>query len=447
MENSPDDEQQIKIASFVEIVGESAAKARQFLQATNWQLEEAIQLFYVDNEGRGATSSSLSAPLERDMLSSKARQAEISDDYVRPPLPVKREALYEDAYHYRAQWTGRGNQSNVIDAFRNFEEEARYRSSWGSDSHGSPSGETIKDNLAALYRPPFALMFQGGFEQAKVEASRQGRWLLVNIQSTKEFSSHMLNRDTWANEAVKETISSTFIFWQVYDDAEEGRKVCTYYHLFKMPAILVLDPVTGQKMRAWNGMVDPERLLEDLINYMDKGPLDRHPAHPHKRQREVNERPLEDNSGKQDIDDELQQALAASLEGLQQPPAKESGGNMSNFVSPNDQSNGLQSTDVLPKVKQEYPPLPAEPDGDKAQICRVGIRLPDGRRVQRKFLRTDSIKLLWSFCCSEIKEAAEGREFKLVHSIPGALKTLDFDCNINIADSGLCNSVISMAWV
>lgn len=37
-----------------------------WVQATNWKLEEAIQLFYVGNEGGGAASSSYSAPLEND---------------------------------------------------------------------------------------------------------------------------------------------------------------------------------------------------------------------------------------------------------------------------------------------------------------------------------------------------------------------------------------------
>jgi hypothetical protein len=41
---------------------------------------------------------------------------------------------------------------------------------------------------------------------------------------------------------------------QIYDDTEEGRKVCTYYHLTKMPTTLVIDPITGQKMRAWSLM-------------------------------------------------------------------------------------------------------------------------------------------------------------------------------------------------
>lgn len=48
----------------------------------------------------------------------------------------------------------------------------------------------------------------------------------------------------------------------MYDDTTEGRKVCTYYKLDSIPVVLVIDPITGQKMRSWCGMVQPERLLE-----------------------------------------------------------------------------------------------------------------------------------------------------------------------------------------
>ena len=38
--------------------------------------------------------------------------------------------------------------------------------------------------------------------------------------------------------------------------------MCTYYKLDSIPVVLIIDPITGQKMRSWNGMVQPERLLE-----------------------------------------------------------------------------------------------------------------------------------------------------------------------------------------
>lgn len=47
-------------------------------------------------------------------------------------------------------------------------------------------------------------------------------------------------------------------------DTSEGKKVCTYYNLTTLPAVLVIDPITGQKMRGWSSMVHPERLLEVL---------------------------------------------------------------------------------------------------------------------------------------------------------------------------------------
>jgi len=55
------------------------------------------------------------------------------------------------------------------------------------------------------------------------------------------------------------------ILIQVYDDTTEGKKVCTYYRLDSIPVVLIIDPITGQKMRAWGGMVQPDSLLEVCI--------------------------------------------------------------------------------------------------------------------------------------------------------------------------------------
>ena len=346
MENNSVDEQE-KIASFAEIVGESADKARQFLQAANWKVEEAIELFYAQSDNQFVPYSS----------SSGARAShENQSEYVRSPLPVRREALYDNNY--------------IRD----------------SDQRSAPAEwYTGNDKLEALYRPPFGLMFKGSFEQAKIEAANQGKWLIANIQSKTEFSSYMLNKDTWANNAVKETIGASFIFWQIIDESEEGRKVCSYYHLTEMPSTLIIDSITGQKMNSWQGTISPQRFLEDLLPYMDNGPTD-------------------------------------------------------------SQEQQQQLKDVL---KSEYPDLPDEPEGDNKgeNICRVGVRFPDGKRAMRKFLKTDPLQLLWSFCCSQVKEAADGRQFTLVHAVPGSsLATLCYDTNLTFLDCGLSNSLISMIW-
>lgn len=86
-----------------------------------------------------------------------------------------------------------------------------------------------------------------------------------------------------------------------------------------VPVTLVIDPVTGQKMRLWRGMIQPENLLEvwntvveihsiryfkrltfeckiwligkDLLQFMDGSPKDHHFSLSHKRPRENSQAP------------------------------------------------------------------------------------------------------------------------------------------------------------
>ncbi|XP_015074271.1 plant UBX domain-containing protein 7 [Solanum pennellii] len=455
-------DQQTLVSSFLEIaVGQTADTARQFLQATSWKLEEAIQLFYIGNEG-GAAASFNSPQLGNDALlgdpslsgvgndSADTNLLQGDGDDVRPPLPVKREVLYDNAVLYGSSGMGGSSREpRLVVPFRNFEEEMKHPGVWEAEKRSTSTADAVQDNLASLYRPPFALMYHGSFEKAKDAARAQNKWLLVNMQSTREFSSHMLNRDTWANEAVAQTIKSNFIFWQVYDDTEEGSKVCTYYKLDSMPVVMVIDPITGQKMRSWRGMVQPETLLEDLISFMDASPSEHHVNLSHKRPRETPQAPRHPQPQPQpqpqsqpqneigEEDEELQRALAASMVGI------EDSGSVASKETNEAASDVVKEENLI--KKPSYPPLPEEPKGDRNLLCRVAIRFPDGRRLQRNFLRTDSIKLLWSFCSTQFEEA-ESRPFKFTQAIPGVSKFLEFDNNMTFEESGLANSIISFTW-
>ncbi|XP_008804300.1 plant UBX domain-containing protein 7 [Phoenix dactylifera] len=435
------EEKQRLISSFLEIAaGQTADIAAQFLEATSWKLEEAIQLFYAGNEFGAVPSSSLPPPVNE--IPSERENVEVNenvgqgagDDEVRAPLPVKRDTLYGDPSFIRL------HPSSVV-AFRNFEEESKRPAVWESDQKAASTSNGSRDNLASLYRPPFALMYQGAFDKAKVEAAVQGKWLLINLQSTEEFSSHMLNRDTWANEAVAQTIRTNFIFWQMYHDASEGKKVCTYYNLATIPAILVIDPITGQKMRAWSGMVQPERLLEDLLPYLDKGPKEHHAILPQKRPREMAKDSKAHTSGMPDKTlvpkyPETLQKTSASLEDTEGPIRS---------LATNDEPKHEKVAETSSSGKPIYPPLPEEPKGSRELLCRVGIRLPDGRRLQRNFLRKDPVKFLWSFCCSKLEDGGT-RPFRFTQAIPGASKVLNYESNLTFEEAGLSNSMISLAW-
>lgn len=142
-----------------------------------------------------------------------------------------------------------------------------------------------------------------------------------------------------------------------------------------------------------------------------------------------------------------------------------------------------EKTDKKPEVGKEaetylsekpnYPTLPEEPKGDRSLLCRVRVRLPDGRTCQRNFLRSDPIQvnsffsvvhylpfcwcqffagihgaflqLLWSFCSSQLDEG-ETRQFRMMQAIPGASNSLDYESKLTFEESGLSNSVVSVTW-
>ncbi|XP_076921243.1 plant UBX domain-containing protein 7-like isoform X2 [Bidens hawaiensis] len=442
-------DQQMMVSSFLEIaVGQTPDIARQFLQATSWKLDEAIQLFYVGNDGGAPT------PLENDGIlpeqitggsENHVGPGNVENDGsdVRAPLPVKRDVLYDAPLLYGGRFGYNPLEPRTVVPFRNFDDELKHAGVWETNQGATTSTRRkSRDNLATLYRPPFALMFHGQFEKAKEAAKAQDRWLIVNLQSTREFSSHTLNRDTWANEAVSPTITSNFIFWQVCDDAEEGRKIKTYYKLETVPVTLVIDPVTGQRMRSWRGMIQPESLLEDLLQFMKGSPNNHNIRLSHKRPREDSQGPppkihavsvVADGT---DEEDEVRVARALSMETTMENSVKE----------PLKDSDVINNKEEIKKSeKYNYPSLPEEPKGDRNLICRVGVRLPDGRRLQRNFLRADPIQLLWSFCHENL-EGSDEKRFQLTHAIPGAVKDLDFDCESTFDQSGLANSMISVTW-
>ena len=83
-------------------------------------------------------------------------------------------------------------------------------------------------------------------------------------------------------------------------------------------------------------------------------------------------------------DEEMLRAVAASIENVKDPIKTTSDNKV---LSTTDKEEPCSTT------KPAYPPLPQEPKGDRNLLCRIGVRLPDGRRVQRNFLHTDPLQV------------------------------------------------------
>jgi hypothetical protein len=95
------------------------------------------------------------------------------------------------------------------------------------------------------------------------EAETKRRWLIVNIQDTIEFASQQLNRDTWKDAGVQSLIEAQCVFWQSARETLDSKRLSTLYNITTFPAIIFIDPRTGELVRQFSGFVAPERLADE----------------------------------------------------------------------------------------------------------------------------------------------------------------------------------------
>ena len=371
-----------------------------------------------------------------------------------------------------------------VDAFRSFPREG---------DEGSDPGASA---LGSLFDPPTDMMFTGGFEAAKAKAAEDDRWLMVNIQSHTEFSSMQLNRDTWSCSSVKEVVKAAFVFLQPYDSTTDGRKLKTYYRVEEPPTILVLDPMTGQKLWEYKGFVEGAALLEDLAPFFDTSPSSGLPkgagvAHlpgaagasggGHKRRlpgqggrsagggsgiRAGAEAGAdtgfltEDEQLARAIQDSLAEAAAVGegagaaargegrgAEAAAVAAAGEGPGADAEAGAGAGAEAGARAEDLAPedRAAQAEAALPAEPPADDPTGCSVAVRLPDGSRLARRFPRSAPLAALYDFCVSRCGEAATGRPFSLRPAMPGAGASHQ-DRATSLEDAGVAGQCLRLAW-
>ncbi|ETW06333.1 hypothetical protein H310_02617 [Aphanomyces invadans] len=426
------------LTSFMAITGADGATAQQYLDLTNWNMEEAVNLFMESggsgtSGGNGAASSGNHDPFDP-----------YGQQDVRAPDPSKRQRLVggpdlssHSGYPLPSHGYGRQDffQSHLASAAsaasrpdalfqRDFAAEAvaslgfPRRTSSNADADGASSRPPeAAQSLSQLFQPPVAIMFYGSLSEARQLAKQERKWLLVNVQDDTVFASLRLNRDTWNDDFVQNLITSGFVFWQIYISSDHCKKFCSLYQLDQstLPITCILDPVTGQKVVEWHDYIEPQTMAEKLSDFAclnSPGAPVARPAEPSPpRSREWTE------------DDELAAAIAASLE------------------QPSDDGMKSEAAQAAPPPPPAFVPLPDEPV-DGPTVTRVQIRTTAGSRLMRRFEKTAPVSDLWRFVQQELPEART-RRFELRTTYPPATLT---SSDTTLAEANLVNASLMMQW-
>uniref|UniRef100_A0A7S3L3F2 UBX domain-containing protein n=1 Tax=Amphora coffeiformis TaxID=265554 RepID=A0A7S3L3F2_9STRA len=259
--------------------------------------------------------------------------------------------------------------------------------------------------LEDMFSPPTRLMHKaGGFQGARQVAKDSKRWLLVNIQKDSEFSSHALNRDVWRNDLVENLIREGFIFWQEMDVSPEGSQYVQRYHVYDFPHIAIIDPRTARlmwKKEGWTQQnpITAETFAEMAMDFCSRNSFDRPPQAPRPpgaKAPPVKEKPVYELTE----DEQLQAAMRASMEDVS-APANEEGDNEVECLGTKDE---MMEEDSKPPAQPSFIDelLKVVVEDEPVKGARMQLRMPDGKRVVRRFNPTDPVKIIYAFLAVRI---------------------------------------------
>ncbi|OKL61409.1 hypothetical protein UA08_03894 [Talaromyces atroroseus] len=278
------------VTQFQEVTGSTAELATQYLEIADFDIEQAMQLYFenggaelrptqqatapatssrpsrhsndavrIDSEDEDITidEARSSAPsrqpadstFEDDAAMARRLQEELyaggdSADNVRAPMARTTETLVgPDAEGYgdfdpllsqfRMRHGGRSSRPGIFNqrdtSIWDEESELSHRTALSRATGGASETSSKSGLLAEMYRPPFELMSRLPWDAAREEGRDNEKWLLINIQDPSIFDCQLLNRDLWKDPSVRDSVRENFIFLQYNKDDERGIPYLQYY--------------------------------------------------------------------------------------------------------------------------------------------------------------------------------------------------------------------------
>ncbi|KAJ2161775.1 hypothetical protein GGF46_001194 [Coemansia sp. RSA 552] len=436
---------------FCSITGASTEVGKTYLQVTENDYHQAVELYYESGEQPLDSAAAAPAAPEDDLVGNAPIPAVDVDGAVRAPIAARREVLvegHEGPGVYRAggraammyrQGNGRNpqaaaasifNQSVGRVPFRDFAQEAADMAGSSTGAAGSVSAgggpETRRNRLAELFKPPFDIMHSGDLDTARQVATGVGRWVLINLQDVTDFRCQALNRDIWSEQIIKDLVRRNFVFLQVPIDIPEGTRISTMYHAQTYPFIAALHPKTGEMRRQFTRFTSVADVIEDMAGFLDDNRIGSGNG------RGGNGSEVDMTSrGERSSTSAAEPGRGASMSYLDSEPElsePDSGSDIQSIYDSDDDgaygegmdpedSEGMEDPEDMedPEVAivEDGPDAwyaqlpatePAEPEQGPA-TTRIQFRFPSGKRAVRRFGKGDKVEAIFQYLKATLAEA------------------------------------------
>jgi hypothetical protein len=433
-----EDWQRELVNEFMEITGAEQQAASSMLEAFGYDMDGAMVMFMEEKEG----APSLPVP------------PPASADAGTIPMPPSPGMLHPSGV---MEGFGGGNDeedlprnSNELDEFgiRRPDQIRRNQRLISSNTSGEAiyddiMGRAEDENVDWMFPPPAHLSFAGNLDMASDMAESDQKWLLVNLQHHEEFSSHMLNRDTWCDDTVEQIVRNSFIFWQRGSTCQEAKKYLSVYKVdaADLPQTAIIDPRTRAKITAMKGYASPTEMISFLVRFIESNDICGDAA------------PKATKATQLNVD--LQHRalfVSARAEGggaEEETPNKLDAeerfmdmGSVARSIATDIASDPDTAAAEGEEEVEDFGPVPAEPPAGESDTCRVQLKLPTGKPVVRRFFTYNTVREVHAVARAALEERGDlaGERIELASAFP--VRVLSGALENTIEESGVMGAQI-----
>ncbi|TRY63484.1 hypothetical protein TCAL_06854 [Tigriopus californicus] len=281
--------------------------------------------------------------------------------------------------------------------------------------------------------PPF---FRGTYSQLLEAAKKDLKFVLVYIHSAEHEDTQAFCRSTLATSGLSDFVTQRdILFWGVSTDSYEGHRVSQALRESTYPFLAVI--VLRQHRMMLVGRIEGslsldeltprlERIINDNEAFIVAARADREERHLNQTIRQEQDAAFQETLR---LDQEKQRKRQEAEEQKQREAEEE----QQRLRDEQERKERIQRMKI--ELVSEIPEEPAKED---AEAVRVLIKLPGGQRLERRFLKSDSLKCLYYyvFCHPDSPD-----EFDITTNFPKkVLKCKPDDEPSSFQESGLGRS-------
>lgn len=277
-----------------------------------------------------------------------------------------------------------------------------------------PLGDVISfiNDFDVRYGPNHPVFYQGTYSQVLNDAKRELKFLLVYLHSEDHQDTPEFCRGTLCSPEVTQFINTRILFWGCSVNTPEGYRVSQALRENGYPflAVIVLRENRMTVVARMEGMAKPAQLITRLEQVMEENEMSLIAARAERHERNLNQtiRRQQDEAYLESLKaDQEKERIRREVQEVQEREEQE---------RRDEELARQRRTEEIHRLKIELvDQVPEEPPSSHPDCIRIVIKFPDGTRLERRFLKSHSMKVLYYFVfCHDLSPS----NFQVVTNFP-----------------------------